>query len=101
MKKGDLVKIKSRLRDQYVSIYDDDQIYRLEAWIYLENYSPNLKVKQHHLSEQVAVVLEMKDIYKDGNGINIVWNRFVKVIMSSGLCGWIHRDLLTKIYEDD
>ena len=101
MKRGDLVKLKSRLRDQYISVYDDQQILKLEAWIYLENYAPNLKVKRYQLNDEVAIVLGAKDIHKDGNGIDIIWNRFIKILFNSGIIGWVQKDVLTKIHEDD
>lgn len=101
MQKGDLVKIKSRLRDQAISVYDDKQILRLEAWIYLENYSPNIQTESRRFGNDVAIVLDTKDIHKDGNGIDIIWDRFVKVIFSSGTYGWVQRDFLTKMYEEE
>lgn len=101
MKVGDLVKIKNRSRDQELILYDDVQFIKLQAWIYLENYSPPVKFNRYRLGDEIAIVLEMKDVYKDGDGIDIMWDRFVKIITSSGIYGWIQKDYLTKFYEDD
>lgn len=102
MLKGDLVKLKSRLRDEHAFMYTDDQLRRLEAWIYLENYSPNFKINQRFmLRNEVAVVLDFKDIHKDGAGVDVIWNRFVKIMTCGGCIGWTQRNFLVKIYDDE
>jgi hypothetical protein len=99
MQRGDLVKLKERLRDSQVFMYTDAQMKRMEALIYIEHYTLNIVEDNQACmsSEDSAVVLEMRDIHKDGNGVDIVWNRFVKIVASNGMLGWVPRSYLTKV----
>jgi hypothetical protein len=103
MKRGDLVKLRDMLKHSSVLIYTDSQIAQLEANIYLENFSFNLNISEQqqvfmHFDES-AIILELKDIYKDGDGIDVLWGRFVKIITSNGNYGWIQRSYLTKVFK--
>lgn len=99
---GDLVKIKERLKEDQVFIYSDDQMKRMEALIYLENYNPIRTKNQLTMNKkEYAIILGEKDIHKDSGPVDVVWNRFVKIISSSGKLGWIQRGYLTKVFSCD
>lgn len=99
MQRGDLVKLKERLRDSPVVMYTDIQMKRMEALIYIEHYTFNIVEDIQALMnpEDSAVILETRDIHKDGNGVDVIWNRFVKVVTSGGANGWVPRSYLTKV----
>ena len=99
MQRGDLVKLKERLRDSQVFMYTDTQMKRMEALIYIEHYTFNIVEDNQACmsSEDSAVILQMRDIHKDGNGVDIVWDRFVKIVTSNGTLGWVPRSYLTKV----
>lgn len=99
MQRGDLVKLKERLRDSHVVMYTDVQMKRMEALIYIEHYTFNItEDNQAHMApEDSAVILDTRDIHKDGDGVDVIWNRFAKIVTSSGAHGWVPRSYLTKV----
>ena len=104
MQRGDMVKLKDSVgtthaRDGYVIMYTDEQMLKIVGTVYLENYtlSPSSNPQAMIAYEDVAVVLDMKNVYKDGDGIDVVWNRFVKVLTSRGKLGWIAKSRVERI----
>jgi hypothetical protein len=103
MKRGDLAKIKkNRLNSpkfDRIFLFSDRQIKKIQNYIYLENYTFRFKDDECqfiHVNE-IVLILDHKDLYKDSNGADILWDRFLKVISSSGLSGWVYRSHLEKI----
>jgi hypothetical protein len=81
-------------------VYTDDQIKRIEALIYIEHYSFNIVLPdQTKMSpDETAIILETRDIHKDGNGVDVIWDRYVKVVTNGGAVGWVPRSYLTKVW---
>jgi len=103
MKRGDLVKLKDALKDSQVLMYTDQHMKKMEALIYLENFSFDFRETGDQSSMKFgesAVVLDARDIFKDANGADVIWNRFVKIVTSNGICGWVPRSFLTKVFKN-
>lgn len=107
MQRGDMVRLKEnsgsiRAKDGYVIMYTDQQMSKIEGMVYLENYASfDLGVnKQTYISyDELAVIIDTRDIHKDGDGIDVIWNRFIKVLTSGGRLGWISKGRLERVFE--
>lgn len=106
MKCGDMVRLKEKMGSGYgheghVSMYTDVQMKKIESLVYLENYSFNFKSAEQPVMgyEETALILDMKDVHKDGDGIDVIWNRFVKVLTNKGSIGWLPKARLERIFK--
>jgi hypothetical protein len=90
-----------RSRDGFVVMYTDQQMSKIEGMVYIENYSFDLGGGKETFIfyDDLAVVIDMRDIHKDGNGIDVIWHRFIKVLTNSGKLGWISRKWLERVFE--
>jgi hypothetical protein len=106
MKPGDMVRLREKMgsgygHEDHVVMYTDAQMKKIESLVYLENYSFNFKGSEQPAMgyEETALVLGMKDVHKDGNGIDVIWNRFVKVLTNGGSIGWLPKIRLERIFK--
>lgn len=104
MKRGDVVRLKEKMGSGYgheghVSMYTDAQLKKIESLVYLENFSFNIKNMEQSVMkyEENALVLDIRDVHKDGDGIDVIWNRFVKVLTTGGSIGWLQKERLERI----